>query len=270
MFSSTRKRLTYANVTATLALVFAMSGGAYAAGKYLITSTKQIKPSVLKQLQGKPGTNGPAGTTGAAGATGAQGPAGATGPTGPAGANGENGAPGTSATTTLFNGVKGGCVAGGAEVKSASPTVNVCNGKEGSPWTAGGTLPAGKSETGTWSTLYTAAAAGDPMSSAISFSIPLQAKPEAHYIGTNQELAGEANESPAIKEGKCSGTPSEPVAASGNLCVFASTEANSTEYFFHNFVHLHLLFTSARGTAVMVAAIEAGEVLAGGTWVVTE
>ena len=47
MFSRIRKRLTYANVAMTMALVFAMSGGAYAAKKYVITSTKQIKPSVL-------------------------------------------------------------------------------------------------------------------------------------------------------------------------------------------------------------------------------
>ena len=38
---------------ATLALIFAMSGGAYAASHYLITSTKQIKPSVLGHLKGK-------------------------------------------------------------------------------------------------------------------------------------------------------------------------------------------------------------------------
>jgi hypothetical protein len=39
MFSKIRKRLTYANVAMTLALVFAMTGGAYAAKHYLITST---------------------------------------------------------------------------------------------------------------------------------------------------------------------------------------------------------------------------------------
>ena len=74
--------MTYANVVATLALVFAMAGGAAAATHYLITSTKQISPKVLKELK-KPG------------ATGARGPAGAAGPAGTAGANGTNGTPGT-------------------------------------------------------------------------------------------------------------------------------------------------------------------------------
>ena len=52
-----RRRLSYANVTATLALVFAMSGGALAANHYLITSTKQINPKVLKKLTGKTGSD---------------------------------------------------------------------------------------------------------------------------------------------------------------------------------------------------------------------
>ena len=55
--------MTYANVAATLALVFAMSGGAYAASNIIITSTKQISPC----------TNGKAGAVGAAGAAGAAG-----------------------------------------------------------------------------------------------------------------------------------------------------------------------------------------------------
>lgn len=74
-----RRHLNYANITATLALVFAMSGGALAAKHYLINSTKQINPKVLKSLKGN------AGKAGATGATGPTGPGGATGPQGPSG-----------------------------------------------------------------------------------------------------------------------------------------------------------------------------------------
>jgi hypothetical protein len=45
-----RRHITYANVTATLALVFAMSGGALAAKHYLVTKTNQISPKVLQSL----------------------------------------------------------------------------------------------------------------------------------------------------------------------------------------------------------------------------
>jgi hypothetical protein len=74
-----RRHLTYANVTATLALVFAMSGGALAANHYLIHSTKQISPKVLKALRGKAGPKGSTGATGPTGATGAGGKEGAVG-----------------------------------------------------------------------------------------------------------------------------------------------------------------------------------------------
>jgi hypothetical protein len=77
-----RRRITYANVVATLALFFALSGGAIAASHYLITSTKQIKPSVLKKLKGNAGKTGATGPTGAAGATGKEGAKGSTGPEG--------------------------------------------------------------------------------------------------------------------------------------------------------------------------------------------
>ena len=62
-----------------LVLVFAMSGGVYAAKHYVITSTKQISPKVIPVLKGK------------AGASGAAGPRGAPGSQGTAGANGSNG-----------------------------------------------------------------------------------------------------------------------------------------------------------------------------------
>ena len=78
-----RRHLTYANVAATLALVFAMSGGAIAAKHYLINSTSQINPKVLKKLKGKAGKTGATGKTGAAGAQGSAGSKGETGPAGP-------------------------------------------------------------------------------------------------------------------------------------------------------------------------------------------
>ena len=59
-----RSHLTYANVVATLALFFAMSGGALAARHYLINSTKQINPRVLNKLKGKTGKTGKTGRGG--------------------------------------------------------------------------------------------------------------------------------------------------------------------------------------------------------------
>jgi len=87
MFSAIQKRLTYANVVATLALVFAMGGSAVAAKHYLVNSTKQINPRVLKRLEGRAGRAGATGPTGTPGATGAIGPAGAAGAMGKEGAS---------------------------------------------------------------------------------------------------------------------------------------------------------------------------------------
>ncbi len=76
-----RKQFNAPTAIAVLALVFAMTGGAWAANEYVVTSTKQIKPKVLKKLRGRTGK------TGATGATGAAGPQGPKGDTGPAGAS---------------------------------------------------------------------------------------------------------------------------------------------------------------------------------------
>ena len=73
-----RRRLGYANVVSTLALVLAIGGGtAWAAHHYLITSTSQIKPSVLKKLHGANGKNGTNGNNGANGTNGTNGTNGA-------------------------------------------------------------------------------------------------------------------------------------------------------------------------------------------------
>jgi hypothetical protein len=105
MLAKLRGRLSYANVAATLALVLAMSGSAVAATHYLITSSKQISPKVLKELK-KPGAAGPAGAPGAsgpAGPQGAQGPQGVAGEghKGEKGEKGETGARGLPGTPGL-------------------------------------------------------------------------------------------------------------------------------------------------------------------------
>lgn len=97
-----------------LALALALAGGAWAGGKYLISSASQVKPGTLTggniknhslgladisngaraSLHGARGPQGPAGTQGAPGATGtqgAQGVAGAQGVTGPQGPVGPQG-----------------------------------------------------------------------------------------------------------------------------------------------------------------------------------
>ena len=68
-----------------IALFFSLGGVGLAASRYVITSTSQIKPSVIADLRGKqgrrglPGAAGQPGSQGTAGANGAQGPPGATG-----------------------------------------------------------------------------------------------------------------------------------------------------------------------------------------------
>lgn len=85
-------------IIAGVALVAALviTSGGLAAGRYLITSSHQIKPGAIsygnlnKSTRKKiahHGARGPAGPAGPKGATGAQGPPGAAGPAGPSGAN---------------------------------------------------------------------------------------------------------------------------------------------------------------------------------------
>src|SRR5256885_195574 len=88
--------------TSSLALFFAMTGGALAAKHYLINSTKQINPKVLKKLKGRTGRTGATGKEGPAGREGPAGPIGKegrAGPRGPVGKEGKDGEPGPFITT---------------------------------------------------------------------------------------------------------------------------------------------------------------------------
>jgi hypothetical protein len=207
MFLGTRGRFTYANVVATLAMVFAMSGGAYAASKYLITSTKQISPKVLKALKGKNGTNGTNGANGANGKDGAPGAPGTAGEKGAPGTNGTNGANGVSVTSTSLPAGNEQCKEGGSEfVAAASKKTYACNG---SPWVAGGTLPKGATETGTWAVEATAAAPGELMTAVVSIPIPLAAEFNVNFVGFKEPLPS-----------NCEGEIGKPSAISKQFCVF--------------------------------------------------
>jgi hypothetical protein len=255
MFSSIRKRFTYTNVAMTLALVFAISGGAYAAGKYLITSTKQISPKVLKSLQGKVGANG---SPGPAGPAGPQGPAGSQGV---AGSKGETGVAGTSVASTESKAKIGPCKEGGSEFKASSGTTYACNGEKGKEGTFGGSaLPEGKTLTGYWGASgygETGAEEGTPgyASTAVNFALPLSVTPTAHFI--------KAGETPPSQ---CPGTAEAPAATPGNLCVFATNVDNA--YLHNGSVYPGVQAHTSGFTLVGLTAAK-GAIDIEGSWAVT-
>lgn len=232
-----RKRITFANIIATVALVFAMTGGAYAASKYLITSTKQISPKVLKALAGKKGpmgAPGPEGKTGATGTPGKEGAPGKEGIPGKEGAPGKEGVPGKEGEKGL-NGSNGksviaavegkgtNCKEGGSsfEVEGSGKKTYACNGEGASG--GGGypeTLPSGKTETGAWTGFFPSESEGGKGTeattwSAISFAIPLAAglgSTAWHYVTSAEQTAK--------TQPLCPGTVERPTATKGNLCVY--------------------------------------------------
>jgi Collagen triple helix repeat (20 copies) len=236
MFSAIRRRMTFANVALTVALVFAMSGGALAAKKYLITSTSQIKPSVLKSLQGKAGpagvqgpqgpaglkgengSNGTNGVNGKEGTAGKEGPTGPTGHAGPIGLEGEKGATGST-------GLEGGTGPSGATGSTGN------TGPEGVCSTTKCTLPSGATEKGMWSaTMFGKAEEGQEIPFTISFPVPLPVASEAGYRCNKAQTTAEAGEcenvvTKVVETGTgCTGSVAEPTAPSGKLCIYTLKE----------------------------------------------
>lgn len=284
MLSAIRKRLhlTPGTVIATLALVFAMTGGAYAAGKYVITSTKQISPKVLKSLQGKAGKAGATGAAGAAGPAGATGPAGPAGPAGAAGAKGETGATGetgtagtagakgttgtngTSATTASFTGEAHGCKAGGVEVKSSSSPTYVCNGQSGG--SGSGTLAPGKTETGVWAlSVYDVPEEKEP-ATAINFPIPLEESSEKAFVVTAEQIKTKTGL--GVEQG-CTGTVAEPTAPEATLCVYVYTERAENAFLAETVFDGSSGYQSIGTTLVAYATGEDASYSGSGAWAVT-
>jgi hypothetical protein len=233
--------MTYANAVMTLALVFAMTGGAYAAKRYLITSTKQISPKVLKQLQGIAGPAGPQGPQGPAGANGKDG---AQGLPGEKGAGGSNGKDGVSVTSSA-EAPGANCKAGGSKFVAASGTTYACNGENGlTGFTS--TLPSGKTETGVWSVGFSK----EPAQVSISIPIPLKSElteANTHYVT-----------SPTTE---CPGSAKLPTAEPGNLCIYQANLSGEFGGF--------SLTNSAEGTVLIFGPPVSGGLQGSGTWAVT-
>jgi hypothetical protein len=239
-------------IVAVIAMVIALAGGAFAASGGLTPKQKKQVEAIAKKFAGKPGP------AGAAGAIGAKGDAGSQGKEGPPGKEGLGGKPGKDGTSVALREIPAEELEcdelGGVEVRLATQVVGegneVCNGKEGKegkegpegkPWTAGGLLPPGATETGSWAfdravnkfevevggeVKEVTVGADEPIHVAIPFFIPL-----AKVLSSSHVTYVDIGETPSKcqKEEEVEGVI-EPVgnvafprAAPGELCVFQTT-----------------------------------------------
>jgi hypothetical protein len=198
-------------IISIVALVAALGGGAYAASGGLSGKQKKEVEKIAKKVS-RPGPAGAKGDTGPAGAPGAKGEPGAPGAAG----TGTPGSNGKSVTVTSSGGEPGEpCEGlGGAEVKQegAASGSEVCNG---SPWTAGGTLPSNATETGVWGTPF---GGGEGIHYfPASFPIRLAAAPEPVLVKYREEEVS----------GECPGrglNGNSPEAEPGFLCLYVMSE----------------------------------------------
>jgi hypothetical protein len=206
-----RRHINYANVVATLALVFAMSGGALAAKHYLVTKTNQISPKVLKsftatntalykKLSKSVIVTNAANAAKAGSATTAGTASNATTAT-----NATNAANATNATNAA-NATKAATASNAEKLGGVDPS-----GYQAS------TLKSGQSEVGTYATW---GIGGGYLGTSINYRIPLGGALDASHVHFLKE-----NSAPTPE---CPGKYATPSAASGNLCLYETGTGNST------------------------------------------
>jgi hypothetical protein len=250
-------------VIAVIALVAALGGSALAASGALTGKQKKEVEKIAKKYAGKPGAPG---TNGTSGANGKDGTEGKEGPKGKDGTDGTPGAPGKSVTVTeLEPEEQPECEeTGGAlvEAEGSGTPIEVCAGKEGSPWTDGGTLPQGATETGAWSlNASESSTIGESWAFVpISFTIPLAAGLDEDHV----HFQGEAGFSD-----HCHSLNAEhPQADSGNLCVYTGLSEHLT---FDVITSLAMSFNSQTNEAgaQIVFTVTGDNAGALGSWAVT-
>lgn len=274
MFNRIHQKLGTAGfIISVVALVAALGGGAYAASGGLNGKQKKEVEKIAKKYAGAPGANGTNGANGAKGDTGTNGTNGAKGETGSQGNPGTNGKS-VTATPIASGGPK--CEErGGVEVKQegAASGAQVCNGEPGILH-PDETLPSGATETGTF--VFTGRGGhqeSEPEFAPISFAIPLSpADAGAIQIHYWEEEGGVVFADP-----QCTGTPNEPKAEAGSICLYLPT-AGQSEYFRtggrgeHPFLHKPDFNTSngigTSGAFFRFFNVPAGEFL-GGSWALT-
>jgi hypothetical protein len=205
IWAGLKKRLSASGpgvVISVIAVILVLGGTALAAVGLNATQKKEVK-KIAKGVAGKPGAPG---ATGPAGAQGPAGPKGDAGGSGPAGPTGPTGATGKTGNTGVA-GITGTTGTAGPTGPTGPTGATGVTGATGSPWTAGGTLPPGATETGAWATGIGTGKAP----AAISFTIPLAQKIKAPNIHISTE-AGFATVCPGS-------SPIKPKAPPGVLCI---------------------------------------------------
>jgi hypothetical protein len=290
MFQRIRKHLNPSTAIAFLALVFAITGGAFAAtggtgngggsknvrlaGSQTLTASaakSKAKPKTKAGPRGPAGPAGKNGTNGTNGAPGATGPAGPGGPAGPTGATGATGTNGESVTSSATPGAK--CPEGGSKFTVGGKETFACNGEKGVIHPEE-TLPSGASETGAWAFQGEILASGQIGARVpISFNIPLQNEivgSKAHFV-TKAEWESRTPVPPA----ECEGTPEKPEAEPGSLCVYEGAPSqNLASGAIYNPAgpHIQAVPGAARTGAFIVLSLKGAAEEDGsgaGTWAVT-
>jgi len=226
-----RRHFNATTVVAIVALVFAMTGGAFAVtskggSKSPVASVAKKKKKKAKVLRGP---RGPKGATGATGPAGTQGPAGPQGPAGVTGAKGDKGETGLKGDTGE-KGDKG--------EKGDTGEAGMCS--QANPECR---LASGASLKGTWGSTTGKTLVSISFPVAVSpapkvivqweingFSLGVEVEHESKKIlgpSQNPESQTEAEEDQAAWKAACPGSASAPVAPRGSLCVYIGESEGS-------------------------------------------